>query len=396
MLLAKEYVLHEIDRFDEALKKYDAEFRDKDKLPKNHDWRPYRWCSRDVVFALVLVQQERYHNCLKVDICLMANPPQYAYYSGPRVAMGFLLSEAYKCGTSMEIVFTENVESRVEDGVKKGRVPTYICSLAEELGIKLNHIMEGHITPFEARQMYMELAGFSKETQEKIMKLSVAGELSPERACFLVMGGVWTVPEAEALILGSNHPESVLLSKSEPEDRLLYLTDVLESRGAVLGGALDRKMLRKELIKDGQIIESEDEETELEISFDGYRYAKLYWPKEDLLIPWTGTDEQIAKAEDLLAVMIRARNSVEIQLMLADDLNCGQQLRQMYRLVNSMAKLYCLYPRDFEDLPEKLQTEIKQKWAELEISLMVSPESVEGLEKEAVRRIETGRMVRHE
>ena len=210
-MLSKQKILEQFSVYEGHVKTYDEKFRQRNILPKNHDWRPYRWCSRDIVFALLVVRHERFRNCLEADVCLMSSPPQYPKNSGARVAMGFLLSEAYKCGTSMEIVFSKNVESRIENGEKKGRVPAYIYDLASEMGIKLKHVLEGHITPFEARQMYMQLVGFSQEAQTRVMELCVDGLLTPERACFLVMGGIWSVPEAEAIILGSNNPESLML-----------------------------------------------------------------------------------------------------------------------------------------------------------------------------------------
>ncbi len=395
-MLSKDEILRQFAIFEGHVKRYDEQFRKANRLPKNHEWRPYRWCSRDIVFSLMVVRHERFRNCLEVDVCLMANPPQYFENSGARVAMGFLLSEAYKCGTSMEIVFTKNVESRMEGDVKKGRVPAYIYDLSCEMGIKLKHVLEGHITPFEARQMYMELVGFSKQVQEKVMKMSVEGLITPERVCFLVMGGIWTVPEAEAIILGSKNPESILLSSAVPEDRHLYLRDIFNARGAILGGALDRKLLKKELLKDGQIVESEDEETTLSISFDGDVYAKLYKPQESLLVPWVDQKDLLLKSGELVVVLVRARSSSEIIETFARDLESLSKTVEKYKSIDPLVKVFYLLPRDFEELPEQDREKMKQKVGSLEALIMMSPESVDGLVKEAARRIETGRMVRHE
>jgi len=226
-----------LDVYEKHVNDYNRNFRQRNKLPKNYDWRPYRWCSRDIVFSLLVVKHNRQGNYLEVDVCLVTNPPQYIEHSGARVALGFLLSEAYKCGGSMEIVFTKNVE--------EGKVPKYICDLALDYGISLKHVAEGHITPFEARQLYLELVGFSSETKARIMKLSIDGELTPERACFVVLGGVWTVAEAEMIIQSCDHPERILTSMSRPEDRHLYLNDLLIARSVILGGALDRKLLKR-------------------------------------------------------------------------------------------------------------------------------------------------------
>lgn len=395
-MLSKAKIIEQLDVYEKHVKEYEESFRSKNKLPKNHDWRSYRWCSRDIVFSLMTVRHGRFRNCLEVDVCLIANPIQYPDNTGARVAMGFLLSEAYKCGTSMEIVFTENVESRVEDGQKKGRVPAYIYDLACELNIKLKHVLEGHITPFEARQMYMELTGFSQQAKEKIMEMAVAGLISPERACFMVLGGVWSVPEAEALILGCDGSESILLSKTEPEDRHLYLRDVLNSRGAILGGALDRKIRKKELVEDGQIVESEDIETEVEVAFDGPHFAKVYDFFEDVEIPWTGESGISLSSGERAVVLVRSRSSVETQALFSEDLKAAEAVIKKYRAGDSPVKVSLLYPRDFEDIPVDEKTRMKAELVKLGVSLMVSPECVSGLEKEAVRRIETGRMVRHE
>ena len=102
-----EQVIKGLEVFEAQVKAYDEKFRKKKILPKNHDWRPYRWCSRDIVFALLVVQQNRKGNYLDVDVCLIAQPPQYIENSGARVALGFLLSEAYKCGGTMELVFLD-------------------------------------------------------------------------------------------------------------------------------------------------------------------------------------------------------------------------------------------------------------------------------------------------
>jgi len=392
-MITQEYILKEIDRFAEAVMKYDSEYRRKNKLPKNHELRPYRWCSRDIVFSLLVVKHERYGNYLYVDVCLIANPSQYYENSGARVAMGFLLSEAYKCGTTMEIVFGKNIEPRLENGQLKPRVPAYICDLAIELEVSLKHVFEGHISPFEARQMYMGLAGFSKTTQEKIMKLSVGGKLTPERVCFLVMGGLWSLPEAEALILGSAHPEDVLMSASDPALRHVYLDDLLAARGAVLGGVLDRKLLKKELVVNGQIVESEDEENEIAFDFDEELYAKIYKFGERLEVPWVGGKKVELSPDINLAVLVRSRTSSEILESADSDLEHLGMLAGKYK--GSVVGV--LYPRDWEEIQQTDRgLSLKREIEAVGAHLMMSPESVAGLDKEAMRRLETGRMVRHE
>ena len=170
----------------------------------------------------------------------------------------------------------------------------------------------------------------------------------------------------------------------------------MTARGAILGGALDRKLLKKELRKDGQIVESEDEETSLNISFDGLNYVKVYRSEESFLIPWTDNNELLFNSGELIAVVVRARSSVEIQESFEDDLTSLRLTGEKYRSIDPKVKLFYLVPRDFEDIPQTLRDKMISRIKDLGAMLMMSPESVAGLDKEAMRRIETGRMVRHE
>jgi len=382
----KENVLKGLDAYEEHVRNYDLMFRQKNKLPKNYDYRPYRWCSRDIVFSLMVVRHNRHGNFLEVDVCLIANPPQYYENSGAKVALGFILSEAYKCGGSMEIVFTKNVEG--------GRVPAYICDLAIELKVKLKYVFEGHITPFEARQLYLGLVGFSGATKERIMKLAVDGKISPERACFVVIGGVWTLPEAESVILGSANPERILASLSDPADRHLYLSDLVVARTAIFGGSLDRKILRTELVENGEIVESEDEEFLVGIDFDAEYFAKIYRIENDLAVPWLQDKNLVLKQGQQMVVLVRSRSDTEIKRFFPRDLRSLDGLISKYQGGQIESVVFYLTTRDFEDLSAPTKEEIVKVLNQKGVSLLISPESVAGLTKETIRRLETGKVIR--
>ena len=385
-MLPKEEILKAFAVYEQHVDDYESRFRSKNIIPKNYEYRPYRWCSKDIVFSLMVVRHNRHGNYIEADVCLIANPPQFVENSGAKVAMGFLLSEAYKCSGSMEIVFTNNVEG--------GRVPAYICDLAIDYGIKLKHVFEGHITPFESRQFYMELVGFSQPVKDRIMKMSIDGALTPERACFMVIGGIWTLAEAEAIILSNRHPERVLMSLSTPDNRLLYLDDVASSRAAVLGGTLDRKLLKPELFENGQIVESEDEETTLYIQFDPTYYAKVYQAEVELVVPWIRENHMVIKPGQQMVVMIRARSDSETRKYFLNDLEDLKALVAKYKNTELTSAIFFLTPRDFEDIPEGQREQIVDLLLQQGVYIMVSPDSVSALDKEAMRRLETGRMVR--
>jgi hypothetical protein len=292
----KQHVIKFEEKFYHTNKEGEKIFRQ----PKNHDLRPYRWCSRDIVFALNAVKHCTRSNLLEVDVCLMANPEQYIDNSGAMVALGFMLSEAFKCGGSMGIAFTKNVEG--------GRVPEYICDYVIDEDITLNHVFEGQITPFEARQLYLSLTGFSEPVKMKIMKMSVEKKTSPERICFLVMGGVWSLAEAESILLSSKYPERIFTSVTQPNERQLYLHDLYLARQAVLGGTLERKLSHVDLFENGEVVVSEDIETPFKVDFDPDGFVKLYRTEVELMIPWLIQKKLTLNPDRKMAVLVRAGN----------------------------------------------------------------------------------------
>jgi hypothetical protein len=140
------------------------------RVPRNHVWRPFRYCTQDVVLGLTVVRHSIDNNCLEVDACMTSDVPEFEPNSGAQVMASFLLSEGYKCGGSMEVRFTENVEG--------GSVPRALCDLADTYGVHLQHVVEGRITPSEARRLYVAITEFSPALQDHIEALAKAGVLS--------------------------------------------------------------------------------------------------------------------------------------------------------------------------------------------------------------------------
>ncbi|RRR69229.1 MAG: hypothetical protein EI684_16235, partial [Candidatus Viridilinea halotolerans] len=92
-------------------------------LPQNHAWRPYRFTVQNVLLGATVLRHSREHNCLEVDAFLTAHPPEYDQLAAAQALTCFLLSEAYKCGSSLELRFTKQVAA--------GQLPAELCALAE-------------------------------------------------------------------------------------------------------------------------------------------------------------------------------------------------------------------------------------------------------------------------
>jgi hypothetical protein len=371
------------------VRRFEEEYLKVGKLPRNHVWRPYRFCVQDVVIGLVVVRHSLENNCLEVDVCLTSDVPEYEPGSGARTTSAFLLSEAYKCGGTMEIRFSEYVEG--------GRVPAALCRLAQDLGVGLNHVADGRITPSEARQFYMALTGFSHGLYDQIVALSGQGRLSQERACYVVHHGVWTRPEVESIVFGSQHPDSIFGGDTLPEQRHLYMQDILHARAAILGGFLDRKMARRERVEGDVAIDLEDDTRRVDIAFDPAFYAKTYRCDEDLPVPWLidqGQSQSSVPAGHRLITLVRARDVTDLSLHFQHDLTIASKLAELSRQQPVSDLVFILAPRDFEELPSDMRSHFLTDARARGVGIMVCPETTTSLDADASGRLANSRILR--
>lgn len=354
------------------------------KLPRNFEWRPYRFCIQDVMFGTTVVRHKREENCLEVDVFLTADIPEYDPLAGAQALAAFLLSEAYKCGGTMEIQFTREVENH--------RVPGKLQELADRYKVQLGHVTEGRILPGEAKALYAALTGFSAELQTRINALERAGQVTMARACYVVHHGVWTKEQVEMIVLGSERPESVLGGLSQPEQRHSYYHDLLHARAALLGGALDRRLAKRERrTDDGTSYDLEDDILNVQVSFDGEIYAKHYVCDEEIHLPWLNLARETVQLPARVPcwVFVRARDVADAQLHLAEDLQAAQAW-----FTRHQQPTFILVPNDFALLPQKKVDELAARAAAAHIGLMVCPETITSLDADAAERLARSRVLR--
>lgn len=368
---------------------FEREYLSINKLPRNHIWRPYRFCVQDVVLGLVVVRHSLANNCLEVDVCLISDAPEYEPGSGARVTSAFLLSEAYKCGGTMEIRFTENVEDR--------SVPRALQEFAWNLGVELRHISEGRITTSEARQLYIALTGFSDTLCAQIDLLSQQGKLSQERACYVVHHGIWTRSEVESIVFGSLRPDGIFSGDTPPEQRHLYMQEIFHARAAILGGLLDRRLARRERIEGTVAIDLEDDVRRLDIEFDPNFYAKIYRCEEELPVPWVEPQDQKSLTippGHRLITLVRARDASDLALYFQQDLSTAREVAAINQGQQVPGSVFILTPRDFHELPSEQQNHFVEAARKCGVGIIVFPENVAGLDADAAKRLASSRILR--
>ena len=351
------------------------------KLPRNTEWRPYRYCIQDVVFGVTVVRHDPIHNNLAVDVFISADVPEYGPLAGSKALTTFLLSEAYKCGGTMEVFFTRKVED--------GNIPREIRQLAEEYGVKFKQKYK--ILPFEAKALYAAITEFSPSLQQEINKLEELDLIRMARACYVIHHGVWDKEQVEMIVLGSERPDSILGGLAQPHQRLLYNHDLHHARAALLGGMLDRIMAKREREMDGVDYDMEDDTLSLEINFDGDSYCKIYSCSEPVPIPWLYLDDRKREIQAGMPfrVLVRARDGGDMRWHLKGDIKQANDLRTQYKQPTLI-----LLPQDFMDLPPTLRQQFHQQAQEAQIGLLICPEPVMVFDKDAAQRLTRSRILR--
>lgn len=371
------------------LEDFERKFGVVGRQPRDKDWRPVCFAVRDVITAWVVNRLQAKDNVIEVDVFMTENPSGIPGWSGTKFATVYLLSQAFKSGSSMGIRFTQNVES--------GHVPTMLATMAEEYGVTLSdeHIDKGVITPKVARHLYLALMEFSPEMVHKIQELSVQDKISPERICYMVAHGTYTKEEMKSILLGSENPEDILLGKITPEEYLLYQDVVLRARDALLGGFLDRKLLLKEVFDEhGNAIDLEGNDRYLTIEFDSRYFAKFYLTGEDTPVPWTIHRDWVIAAGERMLVLVRARDTADFQYYFELDLKALEAMKQAYS--NEPTHFFLLVPRNILDLPVEDLEHYRKILDDHQVTLMICPESVQLLDQDVMRRLRESETMRHD
>jgi hypothetical protein len=356
------------------------------QLPRSHLWRPYRFCVQDVILGITVLRHDRKYNRLEVDVFLTARIPEYEADSGCKALTLILLSDAYKSGGSMEIKFTNHVEG--------GKVPKELCLLAETLNVQLNYITEGGITPKEAKELYLALSGLQDNVRKRIMELEEKGYLWAASVCYAMHHGVWTAPEIETILFSSRFPHTILTGGFPVEAWHLFHYDLLYGRNALMGGYLDRKLMgREHPLKEGgdEVVEMEDDERSVEISFDAHSCSKIYKigeNEEGVIIPWLYNDinNPIIGPGKALRVLLRARDEQDLKRTFPVDVQKAIELKKIN------GDMVCIMvPGDFKRIE---MGETCQKASDNNIGVILCPEFLNQLNLEVSRRFEAVKVMR--
>lgn len=360
-------------------------------LPRNHIYRPYRFCIQDIVFGFVVICHERQTGRELVDVFLTATIPEYEPDTGVKALSLMILSDAFRCGGIMEIQFTPKVEG--------GRIPLELVQLAEKNGITFSKKEQGLIISKEAKQLYSILTGFSPEIANRIKNLDELGIISSPSIAYAINRGIWDRCEIEVMLQTHSNPGKFLNSIFYPEHRIPYWSDFLIGRNILMAGSFERQLkTRFHSIGQNEIhLEDDDRLIVRTIHSDSFSitYSTLeediqltLLDRYDLELEATQKVIEINKNRPF-TILYRGRDALDLQANLLND------LENFIKLQNKkvIGLLITMVPKDFLLLPVEFRKKIS-KFTKNKIELMVARDFTQTMDSEVIGKINMSRGLR--
>jgi len=179
--------------------------------------------------------------------------------------------------------------------------------------------------------------------------------------------GVWTAEELEIILFGSGFPDRILKGSVPPEAWRLFDYDLFHARNALMGGYLDRHVMNREHILEekGEVVELEDDERNVEISFSENGYVKtieLLETDDRIFIPWLHNQikNPVLGAGQRLRVLLRARDAEDLKQRFRMDL---EQVRELKQKAESGKDVFCIMvPGDFKRIETDPYADLAEKY----------------------------------
>lgn len=264
------------------------------KLPRAHECRPIRLACQNVIIGNAGFYFDAQFNGLAVCAWQTCEAPHVAAHEGNRALAALTLAEAFRTGGTMEIRFDEHPERAV---------PARLQQFARTRGIMLGADDACAITPSEARDLMQAVTPMPSALATRFDALTAAGAQSVERACYVLLSGIWKPIELDFLLATSPRSLAILEGGSDVLDRSARQAEVVLARAAAMIGTLYAR-LSLTVEREGEVEAIEDARVEVQWSVDGDSGVVLFRGASAGLLPWQrGTAVVLEEGQPLLVLV---------------------------------------------------------------------------------------------
>ncbi len=219
-----------LQAMDRDAKKYKADYVSKGVRPRGSVLRPVQLACQNVVIGLATMRHDQTFDGLRVPLYMTCEVPHVATHEPNRAMAALILCDAFQNGGTMEV--------RFGDRNKPLELPSALVRFARTVGVSIGEEEPTCITPAEARSLFAAVTPMPDDLRLRLDELIDRRVISPERACYVLMAGIWTAIEFDYIAATSVRTETIMKGGLSHDMRSARQAELETCRAAAMLGML--------------------------------------------------------------------------------------------------------------------------------------------------------------
>lgn len=305
-----------LQAMDRDAKRYKADYVSKGVRPRGSVLRPVQLACQNVVIGLATMRHDQTFDGLRVPLYMTCEVPHVATHEANRAMAALILCDAFQNGGTMEV--------RFGDRNKPSEIPSGLARFARTVGVSVGEEDPICITPGEARSLFAAVTPMPDDLRLRLDELIDRRVISPERACYVLMAGIWTAIEFDYIAATSARTETIMKGGASHEMRLARQSELETCRAAAMLGMLLKHLTNADAAAGGGVRIVEDSAIDVAWSVNEERGAVVLAADRIFRLPWraSGVDAAV-RSTDKLVVLPRG-------LPTSIDFEAVQELQAMH------------------------------------------------------------------
>ena len=271
---------------DRIAQRYKAEYVSKGARPRGNVLRPVQLACQNVVIGLAAIRHDPTFDGLRVPVYLTCEIPHVATHEANRAMAALILCDAFQNGGTMEI--------RFGDRRAPSPIPPGLARFARTVDVPLGRDDPMCITPAEARKLFTAVTPMPDDLRLRLDDLIDRGVISPERACYVLMAGVWTAIEFDYIVATSARIDSIIRGGAPFERRGARQAELETCRAAAMTGMLHRYLTNADSAGADGVRVFEDQSANVSWSVNDDYAAVGIVSERPFTVPWQSIEHQAA------------------------------------------------------------------------------------------------------
>lgn len=271
---------------DRMARKYKAEYVSKSVRPRGNVLRPVQLACQNVVIGLAAIRHDPTFDGLRVPVYLTCEVPHVATHEANRAMAALILCDAFQNGGTMEI--------RFGDHRAPSHIPPGLARFSRTVDVPLGSDDPKCITPAEARKLFTAVTLMPDDLRLRLDGLIDRGVISPERACYVLMAGVWTAIEFDYVLATSARIDSITRGGAPFDRRGARQAELETCRAAAMLGTLHRYLANTDSAGADGVRVFEDQSANVSWNVNDDHGAVGIVSERPFTVPWQSIEHQSA------------------------------------------------------------------------------------------------------